>query len=40
MPPINAQVDKLTRSIENAISGERFLTNVLPVVASEIVSAD
>ena len=40
MPPINARIDKLTRSIENALTGERFLTDILPVTAAEITATD
>ncbi len=36
MPGINELIDKLTNSIENAITGERFSTDVIPVKASEI----
>lgn len=40
MTKISEQIDKLTRSIENAITGERFLTDVLPVSSSEIKASD
>ena len=31
MQTINEKIDKLTNSIENAFTGERFLTDILPV---------
>lgn len=34
--PVFERIDKLTNSIENAITGERFSTDVIPVKASEI----
>lgn len=40
MARINEQIDKLTRSIENAITGERFLTDVLSVTLAEIKTSD
>ena len=40
MAQIYEKIDRLTRSIENAITGERFLTDVLPVKAAEIVPSD
>ncbi|MBD0285190.1 MAG: hypothetical protein ICV79_07165 [Flavisolibacter sp.] len=34
--PFDIQIDKLTRSIENAITGDRFKTEVLEVTAADI----
>lgn len=34
--PFHVEIDKLTRSIENAISGDSFKTLVLPVTARDI----
>lgn len=30
MQTINEKIDKLTNSIENAFTGERFLTDIMP----------
>ena len=40
MQTINEKIDKLTNSIENAFTGERFLTDILPVSLSEIITKD
>lgn len=37
---IDIEIDKLTNSIENAFTEERFLTDVLPIKINEINSAD
>jgi hypothetical protein len=37
---IDVEIDKLTNSIENAFTEERFLTDVLPVKSNEIISAE
>lgn len=37
---IDTEIDKLTNSIENAFTEERFLTDILPVKISEIVEKD
>lgn len=34
--PIQVEIDKLTRSIENAISGDSFKTEVLELTPAEI----
>ena len=34
--PFNIEIDKLTRSIENAISGDSFKTEVLELALSDI----
>jgi hypothetical protein len=37
---IEIEIDKLTNSIENAFTGERFITDVLTVNKKEIISTD
>jgi hypothetical protein len=37
---IDAEIDKLTNSIENAFTEERFLTDVLPVKLNEIIAEE
>lgn len=34
--PFNIEIDKLTRSIENAITGDKFPTQVLPLIEADI----
>lgn len=33
---INIEIDKLTRSIENNITGDSFKTEILPILSKEI----
>lgn len=40
MQTINEKIDKLTNSIENAFTGERFLTDIMPVSLNEIITKD
>ncbi len=40
MQTINEKIDRLTNSIENAFTEERFLTDILPVTFEEIVAED
>jgi hypothetical protein len=35
--PINIKIDKLTRSIENAVTGDSFRTEILPVTATDLI---
>lgn len=37
---IEVEIDKLTNSIENAFTEERFLTDILPVSSNEIISTE
>jgi hypothetical protein len=37
---IDVEIDKLTNSIENAFTEERFLTDILPIKFSEIIEKD
>ena len=37
---IDAEIDKLTNSIENAFTEERFLTDILPINVNEIVGTE
>jgi hypothetical protein len=37
---IDAEIDKLTNSIENAFTEERFLTDILPVKLNEIIAEE
>lgn len=37
---IDAEIDKLTNSIENAFTEERFLTDILPVNLNEIIAEE
>ena len=37
---LDVEIDKLTNSIENAFTEERFLTDVLPVKTDEIIEKD
>jgi hypothetical protein len=34
--PFDLEIDKLTRSIENAISGDSFKTEILEIAATDI----
>ena len=36
--PLNIEIDKLTRSIENAITGDSFKTQVIELTAKDIKS--
>lgn len=40
MKIIHEKIDKLTNSIENAFTGERFLTDILPVSIEDIKEKD
>lgn len=40
MRGINEKIDKLTNSIENAYTGERFLTDVLLVLVDDLIEQD
>lgn len=35
-PPVDVEIDKLTRSIENAVSGDSFKTEVLPLTPADL----
>jgi hypothetical protein len=34
--PFDIEIDKLTRSVENAITGDRFLTEVIPITPADL----
>jgi hypothetical protein len=34
--PFDIEIDKLTRSVENAITGDSFLTDILPVTSTDL----